>query len=243
MSGEDEPFAKAVGAAMSEENDARLERYANGELSEEELAELRAQAAGDEELALALELYAPLSDAAKARLLPSANVVRPRRWIAIAGGAAAALAAGIALFALKPDANIAIIRAKNGDELHLSCWPPGAPKAERCASGDRVVPSTAVMFHLRLGGDRQVMMLGRDGTGAWKRYFPRDANTSAPVAREETDFLHASLKLDATPGAERFVVFVSERAFEESEARGILDAHAAPPNRIEALEAQLEKTR
>lgn len=241
MSGDDDRFAKSVGAVMSDEDEPRLERYAHGEASPEEVRALYAEAANDPKLAVALELYAPLSDAVKAKLIPNANVVRPRRWIAFASGAAAAaIAASVALFAFNPSAGV---RAKNGDELHLSCWPPGAPKAERCASGDRVVPSTAVMFHLRLGGDREVMMLGRDGNGAWKSYFPREGGRSAFVQRDRSDFVGASLKLDATPGEERFVVLVapSDRRFDVAEVEKKLDDLASLPKEIESFDVRLEK--
>jgi hypothetical protein len=101
---EDDPLARAVGEVMKDEGrsmDARLEKYAHGQLSAAEIAALHSEAAHDPALQLALELHAPLSGETKAKLhelgkgATGAKVIPFRHRVAV--GALAAIAAG-ALF-------------------------------------------------------------------------------------------------------------------------------------------------
>jgi hypothetical protein len=182
--------------------------------------------------------------ASGARVAPPLLIVereRPQSRMMIWGPIGAAAAAVIAVFvAVLPEQGG--VRSKGTDSLLVFCRAPNAERAERCTSGDRVKPKTALMFEARLEGDRHLLLAGRDAASPWKVYFPREAKTSALVRQQQSDFLSASLVLDETPGTERFILFISDRPFELREVEPAL-AGAKPPAHIRALELALTKDR
>jgi hypothetical protein len=166
-------------------------------------------------------------------------------WIAPALAAAAAM-----LFALSTTTTTETgtetlvgpsVRQKGGDTLELSCRAPGSETVRHCASGDVVAPDTAVMFRTHLGGDRYLMMLGRDSATPWLTYFPRSGDASARVDRDTSDFLSASVVLDATPGKERFVLFISDRPFDRAAVERAAENPSLLPEDIRAIDVALEK--
>lgn len=97
------------------------------------------------------------------------------------------------------------------------------------------------MFRLQLGGDRQVMMFGRDSTNIWKQYFPREGGDSVLVRQQQEDFLGASLKLDAAPGEEKFVIFISAEKFSENTLSSAWTDFSRLRSDIEAVELSFKK--
>lgn len=103
----DDDLGRRIGEhlkAETKEIDARLERYARGELDDDERAALESSGRDDPHLAEALALHAPLSDELRSRLawqaMQSVRTSKRRRRFAIATGAAAVLAAAAAFFLL-----------------------------------------------------------------------------------------------------------------------------------------------
>lgn len=145
----------------------------------------------------------------------------------IAGVLAAAAAA--ALFFLLPQKET--VRSKSSGDLRAYCRAPGSEQPRRCESGDRVAPGTALMFEAHFERDRHLMLLGRDETGAWQTYFPRQGDASVLVPSGVHDFMGASLVLDGAPGEESFVLYAADRSFDRRALEG-----GALPDFIEKLE-------
>src|SRR5262245_10173902 len=119
-------MAKALGEIMKEQDervDPRLERYAQGLLSEEERCALEEQALQDRALAVALELHRPLAPAFKAQLktvamnAPRAKVLWFRRPVVavLAAAAAAAVLAAVVFVDRREVAPSYSLIARTGD--------------------------------------------------------------------------------------------------------------------------------
>ena len=129
------------------------------------------------------------------------------RWV-FTGGALAAAAAAIFLIVRPKDKTEDDLGIKGGD-VSLIIHTEG----RRLASGDTVQAGERIRFEINAGRRGYVAIVGIDGAGAQTVYFPFQGTQPAPIDPKVDRILPGAVKLDATPGDERFYALYSEHPF------------------------------
>lgn len=130
------------------------------------------------------------------------------RWM-FAGGALAAASAALLIVVRRPDMSAEDdIGIKGGDVgliLHT--------ESRQLASGDTVQPGERIRFEINAGRRGYVAIVGIDGAGAQTVYFPFHGTQPAAIDPKVDRILPGAVKLDATPGDEKFYALYSEQPF------------------------------
>lgn len=130
------------------------------------------------------------------------------RWV-FAGGALAAAAAALLIIVRRPGpATEDDIGVKGGDValiLHT--------EHRQLASGDTVKAGERIRFEVSAGRRGYVAIIGIDGAGAQTVYFPFHGTQPAAIDPKVDRILPGAVKLDATPGDEKFYALYSEQPF------------------------------
>lgn len=131
------------------------------------------------------------------------------RWV-FAGGALAAAAAALLLFIRRPEKTSGEdeIAVKGGDVALII-----HSENRQLASGDTVQPGDKLRFEISAGRRGYVVIVGIDGAGAQTVYFPFQGTQPAAIDPKIDRILPGAVKLDATPGDERFYALYSEQPF------------------------------
>lgn len=222
---------------MFDEHPTRFEwmRLAMSELDQTRSAVLRDHAAScaqcGAELKALLDTQAAGAENAPA-FVPPARVLPLRPLGALA--LAASVAAAVILIPRET------VRGKGEAAISILCQAPAQERPSSCRSGDQVRPGTAIAFRARLEQDTHLMIVGRDDRHEWKTYFPKEGERSVLVSKTVSDFMAASLVLDAVGSRETFVVFSSPKPFD----RRAIENHlrGEPENEIDAARFELLKT-
>lgn len=230
-----------------------LDRYATGELSDEEAAAVRAQL--DDRARAHLAAVAEVKDEvpavdldglrARAASLPDAVAspenarVRPvNRWLGLAG---LLVVAALAFVFLRPAP--ADHYATRGPELVLHLADGGV--MDRYVAGTPVGEGDALGFEIREEGHHSVVVLSVDGSGAVSTFYPDQGTEPVALDGEGRTRLEGSVILDGAPGPEVFLavfdrpVVDAERevtaVFEQSGHAGLLE-WAARTEAVSAVE-------
>ncbi len=200
--------ARAVGEALREDPDlaARVEALCADD------AAFEAARPWDAVGAALLARAAALPESGRPDAVPDFDLL-PRRswskalWLGTAG--AAAILALVFLFAPQPpvDPTPAPNRYKSSDTLQGFVLVEG--HAERIDAGARLVAGDRVQFRVSTPHG-YLALLGVDGTGTVSRYLPVGGEQSAAFAPGNGVPLPDSLELDAAPGPEVFLAFLSD---------------------------------
>jgi hypothetical protein len=140
---------------------------------------------------------------------PPATAPRPRRWrLAWGAPVAAAVALAVAVIWLGP--RPAAVRPKGGGgSVRVTAACKHEQRTWSCKSGERLQPGTAIMIQVDLDAERDLLVLGRDGSARWRSYIggagDGGGRRSLRLPRGRQQLPH-SLVLDARPGPERFYV-------------------------------------
>ena len=129
------------------------------------------------------------------------------RWV-FTGGALAAAAAAIFLIVRPKDKTEDDIGIKGGD-VSLIIHTEG----RQLASGDTVQAGERIRFEINAGRRGYVAIVGIDGAGAQTVYFPFHGTAPAAIDPKVDRILPGAVKLDATPGDEKFYALYSEQPF------------------------------
>jgi len=130
------------------------------------------------------------------------------RWV-FAGGALAAAAAVLLIIIRRPDtATEDDIGVKGGDVALII-----HTENRQLASGDTVQPGDKLRFEINAGRRGYVAIVGIDGAGAQTVYFPFQGTAPAAIDPTVDRILPGAVKLDATPGDEKFYALYSEQPF------------------------------
>jgi len=88
------------------------------------------------------------------------------------------------------------------------------------AGGTRVRAGDELQFSVDTGDYDHLVLVGIDGTGDVTVYLPVDGGTSLPVERGAGRLLEQGFRLDASPGPEVFVAFLTGAPIEAVDAAG-----------------------
>jgi len=151
------------------------------------------------------------------------------RWI-FAGGALAAAAAALLLIVRRDDKPTEDDIGIKGGDVTLIIHTEG----RRLASGDTVQAGEKIRFEISAGRRGYVAIVGIDGAGAQTVYFPFNGTQPAPVDPTVEKILPGAVKLDATPGDERFYALYSEQLFVLDTALTAVRGAPLPPGVVMA---------
>ncbi|MBA3456199.1 MAG: DUF4384 domain-containing protein [Deltaproteobacteria bacterium] len=130
------------------------------------------------------------------------------RWM-FAGGALAAAAAALLIIVRRPDQTVEDDIGVKGGDVALIIH----TEHRQLASGDTVQPGERIRFEINAGRRGYVAIIGIDGAGAQTVYFPFNGTQPAAIDPSVDRILPGAVKLDATPGDERFFALYSEQPF------------------------------
>ncbi|MCA9491454.1 MAG: hypothetical protein KC621_16090 [Myxococcales bacterium] len=212
-----------------------LGRYASGELSPHEAAELEARL-DDRARAVLAEIEAakaqvpPLDLAALRRRADEQAPANNVRWYGLATLALAAVVLVMFLAFGRPDAG-PDVRFRTGDTLqvhrldgqHLVPYQQGLAVGSGDVLGFKVVAT----------GHTSVVVMSVDGNGRVQVYWPEEGEVAEPIEADGLLALPGSLTLDDAPGPELFVAVFDtdvpeartalEHAFQSGGPAGVLD--------------------
>ena len=210
--------------------DLYLERYALGELPEDERGQIERLLALDPALRGRLDALES-SDAEIARQYPPAlmderirararggsrrAVARRRRspaWLAPALAAAAVVLA-VGASVLRPPARVDDVRLKGG-EAELVVFRRTAAGSERLGPGARAVRGDLIRVGYRAAGRPYGAILSTDGNGNVTQHLPRSGGRAAPLETGGTVLLDFSYELDDAPRWERFYLVTGDEPFD-----------------------------
>lgn len=152
----------------------------------------------------------------------SGAMTSPRaRWLAIAGAAAAVVAAAIAFRAPRQGPHLL---EKGGDALTMYVDRPSGAVAlgARCAAGERVMAAYRT-------GRRHLLLLERDGRGVIQVLVPPGGGRSIELSASE-GATATSWTLDSAPGPECFVAVFSDGPIDAAAARRALALSPEAPS-------------
>lgn len=130
------------------------------------------------------------------------------RWV-FAGGALAAAAAALLIIVRRPDKTVDDDIGVKGGDVALIIH----AENRQLASGDTVQPGDKLRFEINAGRRGYVAIVGIDGAGAQTVYFPFQGTAPAAIDPKVDRILPGAVKLDATPGDEKFYALYSEQPF------------------------------
>lgn len=163
------------------------------------------------------------------------------RWLVPATALAAA--ATLALVLLRrgdvpgtPDDDIRV----KGDEIALIVHVATDTGSRRLASGDEVVPGDKLRFEVNAAKAGYIAVVGIDGSGALTVYHP--GNGTGPTAFDPHDrLMPGAIRLDATPGDERFFALYSPTPFAFDTVLPALEENRELPPGVSKAEVVLKK--
>jgi hypothetical protein len=142
--------------------------------------------------------------------IASGSSARPRWWLRLLPammGVAAVLGAFVVFAPDVPVDRVAPNRVKSAEGLHGFVLVEG--RTQPLAPGESMAEGDRLQFEVSTTHG-YLALLGVDGTGTVSRYFPVGADQSAPFGPGSARPLPDSLILDAAPGPEVFVAFLSD---------------------------------
>ncbi len=224
--------------------DVELERFLAEDLPAPRMAEIEAKASTAdrtrlEELRAENQAYlASVDVAAEVRAIGrkmEKMAPEPRklasvwRWL-FAGGALAAAAAALLLIVRRDDKPTEDDIGIKGGDVTLIIH----TEDRRLASGDTVQAGEKIRFEINAGRRGYVAIVGIDGAGAQTVYFPFQGTQPAAVDPTVDKILPGAIKLDATPGDEKFYALYSEQLFVLDTALSAVRGAPLPPGVVMA---------
>jgi hypothetical protein len=89
--------------------------------------------------------------------------------------------------------------------------------------GTTLVPGDRIQFRVDTGGYDHVVVIGVDGTGEVAVYQPVEGGTSVPVDPGAGRILDTAFELDAAPGPEIYVAFLTDAPIDAGDAADLVD--------------------
>jgi hypothetical protein len=127
-----------------------------------------------------------------------------------------------------------------GDEIALIVHAATNSGSRRLASGDEVVPGDKLRFEVNAAKAGYIAVVGIDGSGALTVYHP--GNGTGPTAFDPHDrLLPGAIRLDATPGDERFFALYSPTPFAFDTVLPALEENRELPPGVSKAEVVLKK--
>jgi len=158
------------------------------------------------------------------------------RWVFAGGALAAAAAALLLLVVRRADPPTEDDLAIKGGEVALIIH----TESRRLATGDTIGAGERIRFEINAGRRGYVAIVGIDGSGAQTVYFPVQGTQPAAIDPAVDRILPGAVKLDATPGDERFYALYSEQPFALDAALPAVRG-AKPPAGVVITEVVLHK--
>jgi len=151
-----------------------------------------------------------------------------KRWVPALGGVVAMAAAAMLTMLLLPppveDVGVGIEdgnRTKGATSLDALLL-----RGETVMEVDRgttLVPGDRIQFRVDTGGYDHVVVVGVDGTGEVAVYQPVDGGTSIELEPGPGRILDTAFELDAAPGPEVYVAFLTEEPIDAQDAAEMVD--------------------
>lgn len=163
------------------------------------------------------------------------------RWLVPASALAAAAALALVLFRRgdTPAPSEDDIQVK-GEEIALLVHVATDSGSRRVSSGDEVMPGDRLRFEVNAPKPGYVAVVGIDGSGALTIYHP--GNGTGPIAFDpHARLLPGAIRLDATPGDERFFAIYSATPFAFDVVLPALEENRALPPGVSKAEVVLKK--
>ena len=145
-------------------------------------------------------------EADEARPLPArpapraANRPFPRGWLAALAAVAAVV---VAMVLLRPAEER--FRARGGDGIGLEVWVERGGEGMPLVGGEVVAPGERIAFRIVDPRGGQLLVAGRDATGAWYPCWPPDGTSRAVPPSLDPRQLDAAVAFDDVEGDERLV--------------------------------------
>jgi hypothetical protein len=130
--------------------------------------------------------------------------------------------------------------AVKGDDVSLVVHLASGDSSTRLSTGDSVRPGDRIRFEIGATKPGYVAVIGIDGSGKPSIYHP-DGGTAPAAFDPANRLVPGAIELDATPGAERFIVLYSDRPFAFDVVVPALAMNSALPPGISKAEVVLEK--
>lgn len=89
--------------------------------------------------------------------------------------------------------------------------------------GTTLVPGDRIQFRVDTGAYDHVVVIGVDGTGEVAIYQPVQGDTSVPVEPGAGRILDTAFELDAAPGPEIYVAFLTDEPIDAGDAANLVD--------------------
>jgi hypothetical protein len=165
------------------------------------------------------------------------------RWLVPASALAAAAAVVLVLLRrggdqpLKPDDDDIQVK---GDEISLVVHVATASGSRRLESGDGVAPGDKIRFEVNAAKPGYIAVAGIDGSGQLSIYHP-GAGTGPIAFDPQARLLPGAIRLDATPGEERFFAVYSPTPFAFDIVMPAVQENRSLPAGISKAEVVLKK--
>ena len=177
------------------------------------------------------------------RVARAAPEKRPAWWRWLVPAGALAAAATVALVVLRrgdtPQPVVDDLQVK-GDEIALVVHVATETGSRRVSSGDEVRPGDKLRFEINALKPGYVAVVGIDGSGTLSIYHP--GNGTGPIAFDpQARVLPGAIRLDATPGDERFFAIYSPTPFAFDTVLPALEENRALPPGVSKAEVVLKK--
>ena len=206
-------------------SDLQLDKLLAGELTDPEANKLRSHLAscepcGQRQLELERQASAFLQRFPEPPRVARKPKPPQRRWLA-AGGAALAMAAGLALWLALP-AREALVRSKGS--ARLGFYVKRGAAVTRGLDGQSVRPGDQLRFVITTAEPRHVAILGQDSSGQAYVYHPK-LGRSAPVGAVRELALPSSVELDDLLGSETIWAVFCDAPFDPDRLKAELGRH------------------
>ena len=149
------------------------------------------------------------------------------RWPMIGG--ALAIAAALAIFVLRPAPTNDIddgIRTKGSFAFEVHAH--DGTRSRLLLDGDTVAAGERLGFRVQSQHPRDLLILGRDGSGAYWLAWPQGVDHSQVFTAQEARSLGEAVVLDATPGDETLFALLCDAAIDQAKAAPALTRGVAP---------------
>ncbi len=151
-----------------------------------------------------------------------------RKWLPAVGGLVSMAAAALLTLALLPmmlpEEELEPITAGNRVKgaTSLDALLLRGDTVMEVDRGTTLVPGDQIQFRVDSGGYDHVVVVGIDGTGEVAVYQPLDGSTSVPIEPGAGRVLDTAFELDAAPGPEIYVAFLTDEPIDAADAAALV---------------------